>query len=80
MSILMVNDWVDFNTLKNHLEITDGNLASHLHALEKINFISFSKGFIGRKPNTRYQVTQEGKLAFNQHLNYLEQLISKHNK
>jgi len=80
MSILMVNEWVDFITLKNNLDITDGNLASHLLALEKINFINFSKGFIGRKPNTRYQATEAGKIAFAEHIKYLEQIVNKHNK
>ena len=35
MSILMVNEWVDFNEMKKKLEVTDGNLASHSSALEK---------------------------------------------
>ena len=76
MSTLMVNDWVDFKTLKELLGITDGNLASHLAALEKNSFIEVSKGFIGRKPNTKYKATEKGKKAFQQHLNYLEQLLN----
>ena len=35
MSVLVVNEWVEFNTLKELLELTDGNLASHISALEK---------------------------------------------
>jgi DNA-binding MarR family transcriptional regulator len=76
MSTLMVNDWVDFKTLKELLGITDGNLASHLSALEKHNYIEVSKGFIGRKPNTKYKATGKGKKAFQQHLVYLEQLLN----
>jgi len=75
MSTLMVNEWVDFKTLKELLDITDGNLASHLSALEKHNFVEISKGFIGRKPNTKYRATEKGKEAFKQHLDYLEQLL-----
>lgn len=60
MSILMVNDFMDFNNLKEYLEVTDGNLASHLKALEKDEFIIVEKLFIGRKPNTRYQATNLG--------------------
>ncbi len=75
MSILMVNDRVDFNSLKEILEVTDGNLASHLKALEKESFIEVRKQFIGRKPNTSYAVTEEGRKAFNDHLNALEQIL-----
>ncbi len=75
MSILMVNDTVDFNTLKEQLQITDGNLASHLAALEKAVFILVSKQFIGKKPNTTYQATTEGRKAFSLHLDALEKFI-----
>lgn len=75
MSALMVNDSLDFNTLKSILEITDGNLASHLKPLEKVYYIDVRKIFIGRKPNTSYKVTQEGRIAFQKHLDALEQLL-----
>lgn len=75
MSILMVNDNVDFNNLKELLDITDGNLASHLAALEKNQLISVTKQFIGRKPNTRYEATEKGRKAFREHLDYLDKLL-----
>ena len=75
MSVLMVNDGVDFNTMKELLELTDGNLASHVKALEGLNYIQSSKQFIGRKPKTQYSITDEGRTAFQDHLNALEQLI-----
>lgn len=75
MSALAVNDTLDFNSLKEYLDLTDGNLASHLKALEKEAFIGIKKSFIGRKPNTRYFITKEGKKAFANHLNALEKLI-----
>lgn len=75
MSVLMVNDTVDFKTLKELLGVTDGNLASHIKALEKVQFIKIKKKFIGKKPNTRYSVTASGKIEFKKHINALEQLI-----
>lgn len=75
MSVLLVNDWVDFATLKETLQLTDGNLASHITALEKLNYLQVRKQFVGKKPNTSYAVTQAGRKAFNEHLNALEQLI-----
>lgn len=79
MSVLMVNDWVDFSTLKEMLNITDGNLASHIKALENEQYIEINKRFIGKKPNTSYRVTINGRNAFNEHLNILENII-KHKK
>ena len=64
MSILSVNEWVSYKEIKNLLDLTDGNLASHIHALEKINFIEIKKQFIGKKPLTTYRVTNIGKNAF----------------
>ncbi len=75
MSVLMVNDWVEFSTLKEMLDITDGNLASHISALEKIEYVAVKKQFVGKKPNTTYAVTKSGKKAFNEHLDALEQLL-----
>lgn len=75
MSSLAVNDKLDFNSLKEYLGVTDGNLASHLKGLEKEEFIGVEKSFIDRKPNTKYYITNEGKDAFNDHLRALEDLI-----
>jgi DNA-binding MarR family transcriptional regulator len=75
MSILAVNDKVEFSVVKEMLELTDGNLASHISALEKLKYIEVTKQFIGKKPNTSYILTDEGRKAFNQHLNALENLI-----
>ena len=75
MSILVVNDSYEFNNLKEALGVTDGNLASHLKALEENGLIKSSKQFIGRKPNTSYFVTASGRQKFSAHLNALEELI-----
>jgi len=76
MSALMVNDTLDFNTLKELLGLTDGNLASHLKALEQQEIILVSKQFIGRKPSTTYKATGQGKDLFRMHLAALEKLIN----
>jgi len=77
MSILMVNEYADFTTLKELLGVTDGNLASHAKALEAEQYIMVEKQFIGKKPNTRYMATKEGRNAFKDHINALEKLIQK---
>ncbi|WP_426670528.1 winged helix-turn-helix domain-containing protein [Mucilaginibacter sp. McL0603] len=77
MSVLVANNRYDFNSLKELLNITDGNLASHLKALEKEEYILVNKSFLGRKPNTNYEATAKGKTAFKDHLDTLEQFIKQ---
>lgn len=77
MSVLLVNDQADFTMLKDTLGVTDGNLASHLAALEKLGYIGVQKRFVGKKPNTSYSVTRIGEKAFREHLDALEKLLHK---
>lgn len=75
MSILMMEDDASFNELKEALKLTDGNLASHLKALEKLEYIKVLKSFIGRKPNTAYSATRKGRKAFEKHIEALEAIL-----
>ncbi|RSK35455.1 winged helix-turn-helix domain-containing protein [Hymenobacter metallilatus] len=75
MAVLMANESVSFNELKEALDLTDGNLASHVAALEKAGYVTVSKQFIGKKPNTTYAASIEGKTAFQDHLLALEKLL-----
>lgn len=76
MSALAVNKNLDFNALKEYLDVTDGNLASHIKTLEKATFIGVKKSFVDRKPNTKYYMTSVGKKAFENHLQVLEEIIN----
>ncbi len=76
MSALMVNAEINFNELKELIQVTDGNLASHMKALEDNGYIKVQKGFIGRKTNTTYRATKAGEKSFKQHLEALEQMIN----
>ncbi len=75
MSALLVNDSINFKELKRLLDVTDGNLASHIKALEKKEYITFEKSFIDRKPNTTYSITKLGRLAFKKHVAAIENLL-----
>ena len=77
MSILLVNAYADFTTLREMLDVTDGNLASHLKALEQSGYIQVEKRFIDRRPNTRYQASTSGATAFRKHLDALETILGK---
>lgn len=75
MSALVVNDFLDFKSLKSLLDVTDGNLASHLKSLEKSDYVKYKKEFLDRKPNTKYFATKQGKTAFKNHINAIESLL-----
>jgi DNA-binding PadR family transcriptional regulator len=80
MSSLMVNDIIDFLSLKDLLDVTDGNLASHLSALEREDYIAVKKEFVGKKTKTSYVATNLGKKEFHAHINALEKLVKKNRK
>lgn len=75
MSILMVNEQMNYNDLKDILELTDGNLASHLKSLEKLGYLKIEKAFEGRKTRTTYTATHNGRQVFEEHLDALEELV-----
>jgi len=77
MSVLVTNDGYEFNSLKEMLGITDGNLASHIKALEREKYLSVSKSFVDRKPNTKYKITERGRNAFKKHLDALEAVVKQ---
>lgn len=77
MSVLIVNNSYSFNALKEALKVTDGNLASHLKALEEKELIKVEKQFVGRKPSTTYYITEQGFAQFKKHLVALEQLLNR---
>ncbi|SIS49095.1 winged helix-turn-helix domain-containing protein [Belliella pelovolcani] len=77
MSVLMANEQYDFNGFKELMEVTDGNLSSHLRTLEKQGYVVVEKSFVGRKPQSNYSATPAGREAFQRHLDYLENLINQ---
>lgn len=77
MSLLVATDWVDFTTFKDELELSDGNLASHLRKLEEAKYVELRKGFVGRKTLTSYRVTELGRLSFQKHVEALANMVRK---
>ncbi len=79
ISALMVGHDVNFNDLKALIDVTDGNLATHIKTLEENNYLKVQKGFIGKKTNTTYHITRAGEKAFRAHLDALEAIIKNLN-
>ena len=75
LNALPSGESLEFNKLKAILGATDGNMATHLGALEKAGYISIQKDFVGKKPRTRVSLTRSGRKAFDRHVAYLRDLL-----
>jgi len=80
MGVLAANESYDFGDLKELLQTTDGNLATHIKALEREKYIVIQKSFVDRKPNTRYKISERGRSAFKKHLDAMEEIIRSQKK
>jgi len=77
MSLLIANDELPFKALKELLEVTDGNLSSHLSKLEKEQYIYIEKTFEGKRPKTVVKIAPEGRKAFDAYIETLKQFIEE---
>lgn len=77
ISVLAANDSYDYKSLRELLHVTDGNLATHIKALEREKYIHVTKSFLDRKPNTRYKITEKGRVAFRRHIDALEAVVKQ---
>ena len=68
-------DQVDFTWLRGRLGLTDGNLGAHLQKLETVRYIKISKRFVARKPKTYVSLTSRGRVAFEEHVAALREVI-----
>ncbi|MBX7126487.1 MAG: transcriptional regulator [Cyclobacteriaceae bacterium] len=75
MSVLVANESYDFSALRDLLGVTDGNLATHIRALEREKYIVVTKSFVDRKPHTRYKAAERGRQAFRKHLDAMAALV-----
>ncbi len=75
LNALSARDKMEFGELKTMLEATDGNLATHLAALEKASYVEITKDFVGKKPRTRIALTTKGRQALRQHVAYLRSVL-----
>ncbi|MCU0316446.1 MAG: transcriptional regulator [Fimbriimonadaceae bacterium] len=75
MASLVSGQERDFKDLKSALELTDGNLSTHLSHLEKAGYIGIKKAFIGKRPHTTVTITEQGLSAFQEYVNALAEVF-----
>ena len=77
ISLLIANEELPFKALKESLEVTDGNLSSHLSKLEKEQYISIEKSFEGKRPKTVVSISAKGRKAFDHYIETLKKFIEE---
>jgi DNA-binding HxlR family transcriptional regulator len=77
MSLLAATETLSFRELKELLRMTDGNLSVHMRTLEESGYTSVSKSFVDRKPRTEYSLTAEGRAAFQDYIQALEEIVKQ---
>lgn len=75
MAFLSGADSAEFSTLKQRLQLTDGNLSVHLRKLEDAGYVEVIKQFVGRKPQTQAKITRAGRAAFAKYLQAMSALV-----
>jgi DNA-binding MarR family transcriptional regulator len=76
MAQLYVVESADFLFLQNQLQMTPGNLSSHLKKLEEAGYVEIVKEFLERKPHTALKLTEKGRNAFKAYQQNLRQVFT----
>lgn len=75
MANLYVVESADFLFIMRQTGMTFGNLSAHMSKLEDAGYIEVEKGFVGKRPNTRLSLTDEGRAAFEEYRKSMRQLF-----
>src|SRR5215467_1880810 len=74
LTVLSACDEADFTFLQRITGLTNGNLSTHLSKLEAADFVSISKRFAGKKPQTLIALTSTGRKQLDEHWRQLKEL------
>lgn len=75
MTQLYVVESADFLFLQQQLQMTSGNLSSHLSKLEEAGYVEIVKEFIERKPHTALKLTKNGRITFNEYRKNIKKVL-----
>ena len=77
MSMLAASAELSFTELREALEMTDGNLTTHIRTLQEAGYVSVTKSFQNKRPLTTCAMTPQGKKAFANYINLLERIVQQ---
>ena len=77
MSMLAASPELSFTEMRDALNMTDGNLTTHIRTLQEAGYVSVTKSFQNRRPLTTCALTASGRRAFTKYINLLEQIVQQ---
>ena len=77
MSMLAASPELSFTELRDALNMTDGNLTTHIRTLQEAGYVSVTKSFQKNRPLTTCSLTGAGKKAFTTYINLLDSIIQQ---
>ena len=77
MSMLAASPELSFTELRDALNMTDGNLTTHIRTLQEAGYVSITKSFQNNRPLTTCSLTAAGKKAFTGYINLLEEIVQQ---
>jgi DNA-binding MarR family transcriptional regulator len=77
MSMLAASTELSFTELRDALEMTDGNLTTHIRTLQESGYVSVAKSYQNNRPLTTCSLTSAGRKAFTGYVNLLEQIVQQ---
>ena len=75
MSMLAASPDMSFTELRDALNMTDGNLTTHIRTLQKTGYVAVAKSFQNNRPLTTCSLTEDGKTAFAGYVSLLEGIV-----
>lgn len=76
MSLLAANSALSFTEIRDMLQLTDGNLTTHIKKLQQAGYVGVTKSFSKKRPLTTCSLTKEGRKAFEDYLGLLEKIVA----
>ena len=80
MSMLAASPELSFTELRDALTMTDGNLTTHIRALQEAGYVAVAKSYQNRRPLTTCSLTPAGRRAFTEYINLLEKIVQQTKK
>ena len=75
MSMLAASPELSFTELRDTLDMTDGNLTTHIRTLQEAGYVAVAKSYQNRRPLTTCSLTPAGRKAFGEYVTLLEQIV-----
>jgi len=75
VSLLAASKWADFQFIRDSVGLSDSALSKQLATLEQAGYVEIRRGFVGKRPRTSARLSSAGRVAFEQHVAALQEMV-----